>query len=120
MTPLHVAAPVVLPASWRELQNQLQIDVRVYENAFGLRVLVGVENRGPGVGWWVHVSMSRASKLPSWADVREVKDLFIGRDRCAVHLLPPEAFYINLHPFTFHLWSRLDAPTVPPRLYEDQ
>lgn len=94
--------------------------MRTFESSLGLRVILSVEDRGPDTGTWLHVSLSRASKLPSWDDVREVKDLFIGRDRCALHLVPPEKFYVNVHPHTLHLWSRLDADTVPPRLYEDQ
>jgi hypothetical protein len=34
-------------------------------------------------------------------------------------MIPPDAWYINVHPYTLHLWSRLDEPTVPPRLYQD-
>lgn len=119
---LDELGPVVLLAAWRELATQSIYDMpcRVYESTFGLKVLVTAEDRGPETGVWLHVSLSRRNKLPSWSDVREVKDIFIGRERCAMHMIPPEEFYINLHPHTLHLWSRLDAPTVPPLLYEDQ
>ncbi len=112
----------ILPTTWRELAPLTigAVPVRVYESAFGLRVLVSQEDRGEATGLWLHVSVSRANKLPSWRDLREVKDLFIGRERCAIHMIPPEAFYVNVHPFTLHLFTRLDAPTVPPALYEDQ
>lgn len=121
MSALAEVAPRVLPPSWREESHRIPgLDVRSFSSAFGLRVFLGVEDRGRGTGWWLHVSVSRATKLPTWADLREVKDLFIGRDRCALHLLPPEEHYVNLHPYTLHLWSRLDADTVPPKLYEDQ
>lgn len=62
---------------------------------------------------WVHVSCSRPSKLPSWEDLREVKDTFIGRDRRALQVLPPAAEYINIHPHCLHLWSCLDGEPVP-------
>jgi hypothetical protein len=122
MTPtVDAYAPRVLPSSWSmaPVPSFLR-GARAYDNVFGLRVLVTVEDRGPETGWWLHVSVSRATKLPSWSDLREVKDLLIGRDRCALHLIPPEAFYVNVHNFTLHLWSRLDADSVPPRLYEDR
>ena len=112
----------VLPVGWRELAplDMQGTACRRFEHTHGVRVLVTREDRGPDCGVWFHVSLSRANKLPSWRDVREVKDLFIGKDRCAIHMLPPEAFYINLHPHTLHLFTRLDGPTVPPQLYEDQ
>jgi hypothetical protein len=111
----------ILPPTWREIEAGVPgLVARAFSSAFGVRVLVSVENRGNATGVWLHVSLSRASKLRSWDDVREVKDTFIGRDRCAIHMVPPEKHYVNVHPYTLHLFSRLDADTVPPRLYEDQ
>lgn len=115
-------APRVLPVSWRLVPPPAVLanaDVRCYESVFGLRVIFGVEDRGTSTGVWLHASTSRQNKLPTWADIREVKDLFIGRDRCALHLVPPEKDYVNLHKFTLHIWSRLDAPSVPVGLHED-
>lgn len=62
---------------------------------------------------WAHVSLSRPSRLPSWDDVREVKDAFIGRDRKAIQVLPPEAEYVNIHPHVLHLWCCLDGDGLP-------
>jgi hypothetical protein len=62
---------------------------------------------------WAHVSMSRPSRLPSWDDVREVKDTFIGRDRRAIQILPPQAEYVNLHKNVLHLWHCLDGDGLP-------
>src|SRR5687767_12864978 len=38
---------------------------------------------------WIHASCSRPSKMPSWEDVREMKDVFIGKGRRALQVLPP-------------------------------
>ncbi len=112
----------ILPPAWRDhgvMQLRWGIEARRYEHVFGLTVFVTRENRGSNAGTWLHVSVSRPNKLPSWGDVREVKDIFIGRDRCAIHMVPPEEYYVNLHPYTLHLFTRLDGPTVPRELYED-
>ncbi len=113
---------IILPTTWRELAP-LSIEgkrLRAFESAFGLRVLMSREDRGKATGVWLHVSVSRGHKLPSWTDMREAKDIFIGRERCAIHMIPPDEFWVNLHPHTLHLFTRLDGPTVPPALYEDQ
>jgi hypothetical protein len=62
---------------------------------------------------WVHVSCSRPSRLPSWGDIREVKDAFIGRERRALQVLPPAAEYVNIHPNCLHLWHCLDGDGMP-------
>lgn len=62
---------------------------------------------------WAHVSLSRPSRLPSWEDVREVKNAFIGRDRRALQVLPPEAEYVNIHAHCLHLWHCLDDDGLP-------
>lgn len=45
--------------------------------------------------------------LPSWEDLRRVKDIFIGREVEAYQVLPKESEYVNVHPFCLHLWVPL-------------
>lgn len=100
--------PRVLPAGWA-LTEDFE-NAKVYRSASGLAVISEVafyppDNRGAQP--WLHVSTSRAERLPSWEDLREVKDLFCGRDRLALQVLPPEAEYVNAHPYVLHLWVAL-------------
>lgn len=70
----------------------------------GLHIIASVDNTerwGP----LLHVSFSYERHLPSWADVKTVKATFFGPDRDAMMVLPCEADYVNLHPFTMHLWE---------------
>lgn len=99
--------PRVLPVAWHRRSEG------VYESHWGLRVLVSccIERDGRR---WLHVSVSRATKIPSWSDLREVKDIFVGRDRLAIQILPPEAEYVNFHPHVLHLWSCLDGERPVP------
>ncbi len=62
---------------------------------------------------WMHVSCSRPSRLPSWDDLRLVKDTFIGRERKALQVLPPQSEYVNCHPYVLHLWACLDGDPLP-------
>jgi hypothetical protein len=62
---------------------------------------------------WIHVSCSRPSRLPSWEDLREVKDTFIGRERKALQVIPPASEHINIHPHCLHLWACLDGDGLP-------
>lgn len=62
---------------------------------------------------WMHVSCSRPNRLPSWEELRLVKDTFIGRDRNALQILPRQEEYVNIHPYVLHLWHCLDGDGLP-------
>jgi hypothetical protein len=62
---------------------------------------------------WMHVSCSTPSRLPTWDELRLVKDTFIGRDRVALQVLPRAAEHVNIHPYVLHLWSCLDGDVTP-------
>jgi len=76
--------------------------------AAGLRVIESVSLESD-LKRWHHVSVSRAARAPSWADMMMVKGDFIG-DREAYMVAPPASRYVNLHPHALHWWSCLDAP----------
>jgi hypothetical protein len=108
--------PSVLPNAWRRVPSELVVEgvpAHRWVRSDGLAVIGSVEPHSRG-GRWIHVSLSRARHLPSWQDVRDVKDLFVGRDRIAVQVLPPEDLYVNAHKYCFHLWSCLDDPQLVP------
>jgi len=77
-----------------------------------LTVICSAKVEGDGQRW-MHVSVSRSSKLPSWDDLRLVKDTFIGKSRKAIQVLPPESEYVNFHPYVLHLWACLDGEPIP-------
>ena len=62
---------------------------------------------------WLHLSVSRRDRLPSWPELREVKNLFLGREVMAVQVLPIESKYVNIHPNVLHLWRCVDADPCP-------
>lgn len=62
---------------------------------------------------WIHISMARDDRLPSWDDLKMVKDLFIGKDKKAMQILPSEDKYVNIHPYCLHLFYCLDDDGLP-------
>lgn len=63
-------------------------------------------------GNWVHVSLSRSNRLPTWGDLKVVKQAFLG-DVTAIQVLPKAQNFVNVHPFCLHLWHCLDGERVP-------
>jgi hypothetical protein len=58
--------------------------------------------------WWRHVSVSRPDRLPSWNDVKAVKQAFIG-DRYAFMVFPDKAHYVSIHDNCLHLFATHDG-----------
>jgi hypothetical protein len=63
---------------------------------------------------WHHLSVSRADRIPSYHDVNDVKDVFIGRAHIAYQVFPPRARHVNIHPYCLHLWSPLEGDEPLP------
>lgn len=56
----------------------------------------------------IHISVSRKDRLPSYYDMKYVKNLFLGNDKLAVHLYPPSNENVNIHNYCLHLWHGLN------------
>jgi hypothetical protein len=84
-----------------------------------LQVLFSVSHQPNDDRVWIHVSVcGRTGRdkyyLPSWEELKRVKNDFIGDDRWAYQVLPPQTQYVNDHPFVLHLFATLDgAPALP-------
>lgn len=102
--------PKILPSTWRQVQAPIP-DSECYLHENGLRVIVSVDQR-PGGPEWLHVSCSRRGRLPSWDDLKMVKAVFIGPDKEAFQVLPPDKEYVDLHRYTLHLWHSRDGRRV--------
>src|SRR5262245_952731 len=91
--------PRVLPATWMESREQWgpsRAYGRVYRKVGeGLLVLVSCAEYGDHKRW-LHVSVSRRDhKIPTWEQMSQVKNLFVGDERTALHIMPPKARYVN-------------------------
>lgn len=80
--------------------------------AIGLLVICSGNVEADGKRW-VHVSMSRRSRLPSYEDMGLVKNSFIGRDRLALQLFVPDAQHVNYASNCLHLWHCMDGDPTP-------
>lgn len=86
-----------------------------------LRALVSVDLYDcAGGGHWLHLSVSRANRLPTWADLVLVREELGYEDLSFVQLLPPRRAWINVHSYCLHLMCRLDSDTVPVVLWDQE
>lgn len=59
-------------------------------------------------GVYKHVSLSHESRLPSWKEIKAVKEKYFG-DVTVIQVLPDSKKYINIHPYCMHLWKYIGS-----------
>lgn len=99
--------PEKLFKGWAEPPSNIDA-AALFTHKSGLAVFASVDEMFDNAGEsceWVHLSISRQDRLPSWDDLKGVKKMFLGDHREAVQVLPKAEDYINLHPFCLHLWA---------------
>lgn len=62
---------------------------------------------------WLHVSMAHPHRMPTYEELADVKERFIGADKKAVMVFPPKSVHVNIHNFCLHLWHRMDGDSLP-------
>jgi len=65
---------------------------------------------------WEHVSVSLQHRIPTWAEMCKVKDLFWDEDEVVVQYHPRKEDYVNNHQHCLHLWRHVDMITPPTEL----
>ncbi len=107
-----VLGPLIdaLPRAWCTIRTGE--DGAAFSHQDGRNVIVSVARESDGKRW-LHASISRMGKMPTYDDLCEMKRLFVGRTRKAVEVFAPEAEHVNLHPTCRHLWACLDGDPLP-------
>lgn len=59
-----------------------------------------------------HLSVSHPSRLPTWEELRRVRDELVPADVCMAIPYPPRAWWLSIHPNCLHLWEIHDRELV--------
>lgn len=103
------------PIGWRHIPAYgVPYAYTLLESSLSNRLMVIVTGSEERDGKrWVHVSMSRSAKTPSYSDMCLVKRAFIGDDRMAVQVFPRRSEHVNIHEHCLHLWHCVDGDPTP-------
>lgn len=112
------AAMARIHPSWRLVEIAQMPDTTGCFRRGTLQVLFSVMKYDDG-RIWRHVSaMGRTGRtqfyLPTWAELKTVKQDFLGEDAWAVQILPAAAQYVNDNPNVLHLFALLDGSNPLP------
>lgn len=83
-----------------------------------LRVIVSIDDYRDETGAWLHLSISRQTRIPSWEDIVIARDELGYAEFLFVQILAPKSFWLNVHNYCMHLQSRLDRDTIPRRVWD--
>ncbi len=113
--PLHEAIPRVLPDGWQYIQRFGDGSAYSYRN--GLRVIVSTGPFPDGRDW-MHISVSRKDRIPSYDDLKFVKNTFAEK-RFGYQVFPPPGDNVNIHDFCLHVWVPLTGEPPMPNFGEE-
>lgn len=111
MNTFNPAETMQAPAGWNVAMRGVD-GAAFASKTLGLMVVVSGDVEEDGRRW-LHVSVSRRSRVPGYDDLLLVKRLFIGELRQAIQVFPPRDRHINIHPYCLHLWSCLEGDGLP-------
>lgn len=75
-------------------------------------VIVAHEPLGRDGSYRWHLSISHASRYPTWDEIAEARYQLLDDDLYMVMVLPPSSEYVNAHPNCFHLHELPEAAEI--------
>lgn len=52
-----------------------------------------------------HISMSHPHRIPTWDEIKFIRNKFGDPNKFYAMVFPPEEFYVNFHSFCMHLFE---------------
>ncbi len=108
---------IAVPPDWIEAKpfTGMTFGSRAFSGR-GLVAILTVDHiRNPAgvLDYWVHLSVSRKSRMPEYADLQMVQRFFLDENKPAYQVFPKKSEHRNLHNFCLHLWQPLGNDPFP-------
>jgi hypothetical protein len=109
-----------VPPGWEEIKPEDMLGGIVFASrvfrGLGMVVIVGVNDVRAKDGTakqWLHLSVSRKSKMPSYEDLVMVRRFFMDESKPSYQVFPAKAEHRNMHDYCLHLWMPLENDPFP-------
>jgi len=96
--------------SQEEILSKVPFRKTMYPGIYMTRMKIGKTEGSiiwsPNEDGWEHVSFSPSnySKMPSWEEMCELKDLFWDDEEEVIQIHPKKSEYVNIRENCLHLW----------------
>jgi hypothetical protein len=77
-------------------------------------IITAAETPDDGFYDWIHASVARPDRLPSYHDLVTLKAGVWGDDGFAYQVFASSDRHVSIHNFALHLWGRADGRNVLP------
>ena len=84
----------------------------VFRSRDGLRVIITAA-REPDERVWLHVSASKVDRAPTWGELVDIKEAFIGAEKTAIQVLAKRSEWVNIAEHALHLWHCTHGDALP-------
>lgn len=101
----------VIPSGWN-IEEKADEGVMYFNKDRGLLVIVSGDTERDGKRW-IHFSASHRARIPTWEELVELKEIFLGPETLAIQVVPPRSQYVNFCAKALHLWVCLDGDPTP-------
>ncbi len=104
----HLISP---PPGWE--RGEVRSDGAAWVNrkkSMSVIASISVESDGKH---WLHVSCAHFRRMPTYEEMAMVKNVFVGRDKYAISVMPPTEKHVNIHRYCLHWWSCMDGHPLP-------
>ena len=99
------------PKGW-DLEREMSDGAWWIHEASQMVVLSSVCREDDGKPW-MHVSVSRNGRIPTYEDMCFVKKHWIGEDRKAIMVFADKNHHVNINANVLHLWCCLEGDPLP-------
>jgi hypothetical protein len=100
-----------LPKGWKVVEKRQDGIMWVNAN-LGFSVIVSFSREGDGKRW-AHLSIAHKSRIPTYTELKYLKDNWLGPHKKCIMLFPEESKHVNIHPYCLHLFHCLDDDGLP-------
>lgn len=116
---LRTFIPAIIPAGWRLEVSFTPTQMRAAKGGLigAPPILIAIAGIEVHDGHdWVHLSVSRPGSEPTWKDLVDARDIFLGPETQAFQALPPRSEYYEGPPglpvVVHHVWAFADRGRV--------
>ena len=82
--------------------------------ASGELLIIASDAREPEAEGWEHVSVSTATRCPTWAEMCYIKNIWWQPEETVCQFHPPESQYVNNNRYVLHMWKPPYPVLLPP------
>ena len=104
------------PAGWKRLADPFGVGAFCALTPGGLKIIATVDEIDGRE--WLHASVSRKSRVPTYDDLCIVKQALVGPDAVAYQMFPKKTEHVSNHDFCLHLWAPRGFDPFPDVLGE--